>query len=82
MKDLGKFLSVLIVFMLAYSVSVHSLKFPNVAPTASVILDIIYEPYWNIFGEMFENDGESNICLVIVVIKVPLLIMVIICSIM
>ena len=61
LKDLLSFLVILLVFVLAYAVTVRSLKYPNVSPSWRLIIDIIYEPTWNIFGELFENDGESKL---------------------
>ena len=51
----------------AYAVTVQALKFPNEAPTWELILKFFYEPYWNLFGELFEDDGESmmNFCEII-----------------
>ena len=60
MSDLGKFLAVWLVFFLGYAVSVHSLRYPNNVVTKSSVATVVYEPYWNMFGEFFENDGAGR----------------------
>ena len=65
MHDLLTFIAVLAVFVLAYAVSIRALKFPNVSPSWSLIINIIYEPYWTTFGELFEHDGNGTLLWII-----------------
>ena len=54
------FLLVVVVFIIAYAVPVHALNYPNVVPSWEVIVNIFYQPYWNIYGELFEEDATGN----------------------
>ena len=60
MGELAKFLVVLCLFTLPYGVTVRALKYPNVAASWSLIPNILYIPYWNMFGELFVQDGRGN----------------------
>jgi hypothetical protein len=46
------FLSVLVVFMLAYAIVAQSLQYPNRDFYWGIFGDILYYPWWQLFGEM------------------------------
>ena len=54
-------MTVLAVFVIGYGVVVRALKYPNEVLSLNKCLNILYEPYWNIFGELFENDGKCTL---------------------
>ena len=43
----------LLVFMVSHGVAFRSLNKPNSEPSWGLFIDVIYEPYWTIFGETF-----------------------------
>lgn len=69
MKDLGRFLVILIVFMMAVGVMFHVKMYPNHEDMFSNkvqywrIWKIISFPYWQIYGEIFLDDIMGNFLL-------------------
>lgn len=69
MKDLGRFLVILIVFMMAVGVMFHVNMYPNHEDMFSHkvqywrIWKIISFPYWQIYGEIFLDDIMGNFLL-------------------
>ena len=59
--DLLFFICILIVFILAYGVVAQALSFPNADFTPKLIVDAIYYPYWQIYGEIFMEQIEGFI---------------------
>ena len=54
------FITILIVFMVAYGVATNNLLRPQ-KTNASKFIDIFFYPYFNIHGELFiENDAEGK----------------------
>ena len=54
-----KFLLILFVFLVAYGVSAASILKPQVGDP-KMILDAIFHPYFNIYGELFVDRDPSN----------------------
>jgi transient receptor potential cation channel subfamily M protein 2 len=50
------FLLILIVFILAFGVASHSLRFPNAQLSWTILKDVVYMPYWQMYGELFLED--------------------------
>ncbi|XP_070180370.1 transient receptor potential cation channel subfamily M member-like 2 [Littorina saxatilis] len=62
-KDMFLFLAVLVVFVIGFGVAYHANMFPNSPPEWSVVVNILYYPYFQIFGELFldtlKGEGEG-----------------------
>lgn len=46
------FIMILVVFMLSYAVSSQALVYPNRPFYWEVFAEILYHPYWQLFGEL------------------------------
>lgn len=57
------FLCILIVFILAYGVASQALRFPNSEPDWILLKDVVYMPYWQMYGELFLEELEGQITL-------------------
>ena len=62
MYDLMFFICILFVFILAYGVVAQALRFPNSNATYKLFIDVIYLPYWQIYGELFLDELEGMAC--------------------
>lgn len=66
MKDLLQFLAILLVFVVACGVCYHSLMYPNHESLFEGrweywrIWRMLYIPYWQIYGEPFNEEIEGN----------------------
>lgn len=49
------FLTILFVFLCAYGVSVAAILKPQ-TPSWKMLVDVIFHPYYNIYGELFLTD--------------------------
>ena len=67
LTDLLFFISILIVFILAYGVVAQALRYPNSKADWVLLKDVVYMPYWQMYGELFledlEGTGMSNFAL-------------------
>jgi len=54
-----KFFVIMLVFLLAYGVSSQSLLFPAREPYWMITRDILYHPYWQLYGELFLDETEG-----------------------
>ena len=55
-----QYLLILVVFLFAYGVSSQSLMYPvRQNPSHLIIRDIIYYPYWQIYGELYLEELEG-----------------------
>ncbi|XP_066918519.1 transient receptor potential cation channel subfamily M member-like 2 [Clytia hemisphaerica] len=61
LRDMMKFLAILLVFALAHGVCFNAIMRPQPI-SISMLRDIVFQPYFNIYGELFfENDfSDSN----------------------
>jgi hypothetical protein len=57
--DLAFFLLIFLVFMLSYGVAKHALLHPNSEPNWLLLRNVIYEPYWNVYGELFLEELQG-----------------------
>lgn len=56
------FLLVVIVFLLAYGVASQSLLFRQRDASWDILRDIVFYPYWQLYGELdFENAVHSKL---------------------
>uniref|UniRef100_A0A914VVE5 Uncharacterized protein n=1 Tax=Plectus sambesii TaxID=2011161 RepID=A0A914VVE5_9BILA len=62
LADVIMFLTVLVVFMLAYSVCAQALLFPDRHFYWGIFIDTFYYPYWQLYGELsLDNTIEGNL---------------------
>ena len=61
LTDLMFFFCILVVVMLAYGVISQALRFPNQPPSLVLLKEIVYKPYWQIYGELFLDEVEGNV---------------------
>ena len=52
LSDLIFFILIFGIFLLAYGVAVQSLLYPNSIPSWSILVNILYEPYYALFQQM------------------------------
>ncbi|XP_064619886.1 transient receptor potential cation channel subfamily M member-like 2 [Lineus longissimus] len=68
MVDLMFFVIILLVFILSYGVASHALLYPNAASDWLLLKNVLYLPYFQMYGELFlENveakyDNTTDIC--------------------
>lgn len=58
--ELTTFLLVLIVFLLAYGVARHSLLYGQTEPSWNILGDILFHPYWQLYGELSFDDSMKS----------------------
>ena len=63
-KEMLGFLFILFVFLLGYGVASEALRHPYNYFSSQTIVNIIYQPYFQIYGELFLDSGmyTSNMC--------------------
>ncbi|XP_053406588.1 transient receptor potential cation channel subfamily M member-like 2 [Mercenaria mercenaria] len=61
LDELRMFVMVLFVFLLAYGVASQGLLYDLRTPSWAILKDVVYFPYWQLYGEIFleEIDGED-----------------------
>ncbi|XP_021378399.1 transient receptor potential cation channel subfamily M member 1-like isoform X2 [Mizuhopecten yessoensis] len=60
MAELKMFVMVLLVFLLAYGISSQALLYKQRRPSWSILKDMFYFPYWQLFGEIFLDDLNTD----------------------
>ena len=60
LTDLLFFVSLVVIFILAYGVINQAMRYPNSPLSFSLLKGIIYQPYWQIYGELFLDQLEGN----------------------
>ncbi|XP_013384358.1 transient receptor potential cation channel subfamily M member 2 isoform X1 [Lingula anatina] len=62
--DVIFFVMILLVFLLAYGVAVQALLYPNHKRDWSILKDVVYIPYWQMYGDLFldETSGKIDQC--------------------
>ncbi|KAI0222453.1 Transient receptor potential cation channel subfamily M member-like 2 [Lamellibrachia satsuma] len=61
LTDILFFVCILLVFITAYGVASQALRFPNAEPSWHLLKDVVYKPYWQMYGELFLNEIEGDI---------------------
>ena len=56
LSEIMFFMLVMLVFLVSYGVVSQALMFPNRKPYPLFIKDLVYMPYWQIYGELFLED--------------------------
>ncbi|XP_069140029.1 transient receptor potential cation channel subfamily M member 8-like isoform X2 [Argopecten irradians] len=60
MAELRMFVMVLLVFLLAYGISSQALLYKQRRPSWIILKDVFYFPYWQLFGEIFLDDLNTD----------------------
>ncbi len=58
--DLLFFLVILAVFVFAYGVSAQALLYPNTPPNWNILKNVVYQPYFQMYGELFLETLEGT----------------------
>jgi len=56
LTELVKFMLVLAVFIVGFGVAFQAILHPYQSPSWSTLVDILYRPFWQMFGELFLDD--------------------------
>ncbi len=60
MIDLGFFLIILVVFIIAYGIASQAILYPNSDFNWSLVRDVFRKPYWQMYGELFLEEIEGR----------------------
>uniref|UniRef100_K1RG60 Transient receptor potential cation channel subfamily M member 3 n=1 Tax=Magallana gigas TaxID=29159 RepID=K1RG60_MAGGI len=60
LNDLKFFLLILLVFILSFGVTYQANLYPNAPQEWSVLQDVLYHPYWQMYGELFLENKEGK----------------------
>ena len=62
MKDLLQFVLILAVFIISFGIAFQALLDPNKPSSWSLLVDVLWRPYWQMYGEMYLDDtmGEMG----------------------
>ncbi|XP_074649507.1 transient receptor potential cation channel subfamily M member-like 2 isoform X2 [Tubulanus polymorphus] len=60
LTDLMFFFAILVVFLLSYGVAIHALLYPNSKADWGLLKDVVYKPYWQMYGELFLDEMEGK----------------------
>ncbi|XP_071090476.1 transient receptor potential cation channel subfamily M member-like 2 [Haliotis cracherodii] len=60
LEELVLFVMILVVFLLAYGVASQGLLYPQRKPDAVILKDIVFYPYWQLYGEIFLDEIETD----------------------
>lgn len=55
---------ILVIFLLAYGVSTFALRFPDQPFSGDLMKQVVYYPYWQIYGEIYLDQLEGLFSLV------------------
>ncbi|XP_072024643.1 transient receptor potential cation channel subfamily M member 5-like [Amphiura filiformis] len=58
--DLGVFMGILVIVMIGYGVAVKAVLYPHVTDQLTVFTEILYRPYFQIYGELFLEDIRAT----------------------
>ena len=61
LKDLLTFVCIMAVVIISYGVASQALRFPHSDLSPSLIIDIVYLPYWQVYGELSLNEVTGEI---------------------
>ncbi len=59
MVDLGYFMVIYMVFIVAYGISIHAIVHPNSEHGISVLNDVMRLSYWTIYGNLYLEELEG-----------------------
>ena len=61
LTDLMFFIAILLVVILAYGVASQALRYPNSEKEWVLMKNIVYLPYWQMYGELFLEEVEGKV---------------------
>ncbi|WAR20827.1 TRPM3-like protein [Mya arenaria] len=61
LDELRMFIMVMIVFLLAYGVASQGLLYHVRSPSWTILKDVLYFPYWQLYGEIYLDEIDSNV---------------------
>ena len=56
--DLVIFFVILSVFLISFGIAFQSILGPNQPPSWNLLADLLWRPYWQMFGELFVEDSD------------------------
>ena len=60
-RDLMQFLVIIAVFVISFGVAYQAILNPNAPLSWDTVVDILWRPYWQMFGElMLDDDGDGD----------------------
>ena len=60
MKDLANFMLVLSIILVSFGVAFQAILNPNQPVSVEVLVDVLWRPYWQMFGELFIDDATTG----------------------
>jgi hypothetical protein len=60
LTELLKFLLVLVVFVVSFGIAFQAILSPNQKPSVTTIVNIVWRPFWQMFGELFLDDEAGG----------------------
>lgn len=60
------FLLILLVSMLGFGVTYQANLYPNAPLQWSILKDVLYHPYWQMYGELFLENIEGALSILII----------------
>ncbi|XP_038078447.1 transient receptor potential cation channel subfamily M member 2-like [Patiria miniata] len=62
MVDIVTFICILFVFLVAYGVAFQSILYPNEQSSLEIVRGVLYQPYFQLYGELFLKDIHGDEC--------------------
>ena len=69
MLDLMFFMVILLVFIVAFGVASQAILYPNSELDFKLIRSVLSRPYWQIYGELFLEEIEGALKLMVIIQK-------------
>ena len=60
LRDLFQFMAILAVFIVSFGIAFQAVISPNQPPSWNVVADVLWRPYWQMYGELFLEDGMGT----------------------
>ncbi|XP_072021681.1 transient receptor potential cation channel subfamily M member 5-like [Amphiura filiformis] len=60
--DLAVFMGILVIVLIGYGVAAQAVLYPQVTDPLTVFIEILYRPYFQIYGELFLEDIHDEAC--------------------
>lgn len=70
LTDLAFFLVILVVVIFAYGVATQALRYPNDTVEWTLLKDVVYLPYWQMYGELMLDQVEGKYFLSMISVQV------------
>ncbi|EGD73753.1 nudix-type domain-containing protein 9 isoform b [Salpingoeca rosetta] len=59
-KDVTTFIFLLIIFLIGYGIAAQSLLFPDEPFSSQTVINVLFKPYFQIYGELFLDDLQAD----------------------